>query len=323
MGRALTTFRPMVIAAALLIVAAACGGDEEAAPRGPTLPTGKPLDKAGISALAVLFPDNPLTGGQVAPRRYRWVNPNVAMFVQFDDSDLAKATALRYVGVSVKGVFCAEAQPGGPNGGFTHFHRLNAPEYSQGHGGPPGTEGYWLLWMAVDEFKTRDGRTVKPGVDYAFSPTPAPACGSKVPRADFKGPGAKALTAADLSALAAPFSDQPLTGGQVAPRLYKWVNRNTSIFLQFDNPDLAMAKELRYVGLSVRGEFCAQKQPHTDFTHFHRVNAAEYSQGHGGPPRTKGYWLSWASLNEFDTRDGRHVTPGVDRKFSPTPPPQC
>src|SRR5215216_5656697 len=138
-----------------------------------------------VPSLFALFGDIPFNGGQVAPRQYRWVNDNVLIFVQFDRPRANEARALRYVGISVKGTFCAEAQPGGANGGFTHYHRVTAPTYGQGHGGPPGTNtGYWLLWLAVDEFDTPAGR-IEPGIDYAFSPTPPPTCGGNVPRPDF------------------------------------------------------------------------------------------------------------------------------------------
>jgi hypothetical protein len=41
-------------------------------------PTARPTTTAGhIQALFGLFTDNPFTGGQVAPRQYRWVNDNV------------------------------------------------------------------------------------------------------------------------------------------------------------------------------------------------------------------------------------------------------
>lgn len=327
-----TSLRRLAPIAVLSLVAGGCGGgnDSGTSPGGPTkgltqaaVPRGVPLDKAGIAELAKLFPDQPLQGGQSAPRLYRWVNDDVAAFVQFDHPDPAQATALRYIGVSVKGVFCAEAQPGGPRGGFTHFHRLSAPEYRTGHGGKPGEPGYWLEWMAVDTFDARDGRHVTPGVDYAFSPTPAPNCGGKLPKPAFAGPGAGDLSKAELSELAVSFGDQLLTGGQRAPRFYRWVNEEAAIFVQFDKPDPAERTSLRYIGLSLTGEFCDRNRPHRDFTHFHRVNAPEYSQGHGGPPGTKGYWLSWLALDTFDTGDGRHVTPGVDREFSPTPAPRC
>lgn len=332
-----TQTRIAAIGASTLLVLSACGGggDEGApqpTPSTPTAtaspaepePTGRPLSKAEIATLAAAFADQPLTGGQTAPRLYRWVNDQVAIFLQFDDRDPAKATALRYVGISVKGVFCAENQPGGAKGGFPHFHRLKAAEYSQGHAGPPGTPGYWLSWVAVDTFTQRDGRAVKPGVDYLFSPTPTPPkCGAKLPKANFAAPGAKALPKQELTTLAGFFTDNPLTGGQTAPRLYRWVNEDVSVFVQLDKPKPAEATSLRYVGISVRGEFCKTNQPSADFPHFHRTNAAEYGKGHGQTPRDRGYWLLWMATDTFKTRDGRQVVPGVDRQFSPTPPPDC
>jgi hypothetical protein len=322
--------RRLAIVLAAMLVAMSCGeAARDAAPRtttGPTQqaePSGVSLSKEALVALTAQFPDNPLSGGQQAPRLYRWVNDAVAIFVQLDNSDLSKATALRYIGVSVKGVFCAESQPGGPNGGFPHFHRLDAPDYAQGHGGPPGTPGYWLSWIAVDQFATRDGRQVMPGIDYDFSPTPPPACGTEVPPVDFAAPGARRLTAADIAALAQQFGDNVLTGGQVAPRSYRWVNPDTAIFLQFDDRDPAKATALRYIGISLRGTFCGSTQPSRDFPHFHRIDAPEYAQGHGQAPRDRGYWLLWVATDRFTLRDGREVFPGVDREFSPTPPPDC
>ena len=143
---------------AVLVLVACGGGQQPGASEGsptsvsPAEPKGTPLSKADIVAFAAAFSDNPLTGGQTAPRLYRWVNDRVAVFVQFDERDPAKATTLRYIGISVKGVFCAENQPGGTKGGFPHFHRLSAADYAQGHAGPPGTPGYWLSWVAVDGF---------------------------------------------------------------------------------------------------------------------------------------------------------------------------
>jgi hypothetical protein len=65
----------------------------------------------------------------------------------------------------------------------------------------------------VDRFTLKDGRQVKPGVNYQEAPTPAPSCGANVPKADFAGPGAKALTSQDIGAFWPLFGDQPLTGG--------------------------------------------------------------------------------------------------------------
>jgi hypothetical protein len=50
------------------------------------------------------------------------------------------------------------------------------PDCADGHGGPPGTVGYWLSWAAVDTFTLKDSRQVTPGVDRQLSPTPAPDC---------------------------------------------------------------------------------------------------------------------------------------------------
>ena len=322
--------RARTLAVAVALTVAGCG--HSAAPSGTAAgtasapaagPTGSPLSHDDIAALAAQFHDQPLTGGQHAPRLYRWVSDKVLMFLQFDNPDPAKATALRYIGIAVTGVFCAEDQPGGPNGGFPHFHRLDAVDYAHGHGGPPGTVGYWLSWVAVDTFTLKDGRQVKPGVDYQQAPTPAPTCGANVPRADFAGPGAKALTGEDVAALWPLFGDQPLTGGQRAPRQYRWANANTLIFLQFDNPDASKATALRYIGIAVKGGFCKSTQPTPDFPHFHRVDAPDYAHGHGGPPNAAGYWLLWLATDTFTTHDGRQVRPGVDRQLSPTPPPAC
>ncbi len=315
----------MLAAVGLALAACGHGGQPAAAPSSPsaTGPHGAPLSHEDVTALAAQFGDQPLTGGQQAPRLFRWVNDKVLIFLQFDNPDPAKATTLRYIGIAVKGVFCAEAQPGGPGGGFPHFHRLDAPDYGHGHGGSPGTVGYWLSWVAVDSFTLKDGRKVTPGVDYQQAPTPAPTCGATVPKADFAGPGAKTLSTQDIAALWPLFSDQPLTGGQHAPRQYRWVNPNALVFLQFDSPDAGKATALRFVGIAVTGQFCKSKQPSPDFPHFHRTDAPDYAHGHGGPPGTSGYWLLWLATDTFTMRDGRQVNPGVDRQQSPTPAPDC
>jgi hypothetical protein len=93
-------------------------------------------------------------------------------FFSFDRSNVTEATALRYIGIGVKGVFCAETQP---DKAFTHFHRYNAPKYSEGHGHNPGDQGYWLLWVATDAFDLRE-RKVQPGVDRQFAPLKIPDC---------------------------------------------------------------------------------------------------------------------------------------------------
>lgn len=282
-------------------------------------PTGVYLTPEEIATLAAAFSDAPLIGGQVAPRLSKWVTDDVFLFLQFDSADPAEATRLLDIGIGVKGVFCAEDQP---DRSFTHFHRYDAPEYREGHGGDPGAEGYWLTWAAVDTFEARDGRRITPGIDYEFSPTPPPSCGADVPEPAFQPEGADRLTPDEVVALASLFDDPTLTGGQVPPRLGKWVNEDNFIFVQLD--DLAAPTAVRYFGVGSVGVFCAETQPSTDFTHYHRFHAPEYREGHAGEPGEEdGFWLLWIAADTFAARDGRQIVPGVDREFSPTPPPVC
>ncbi|MGH2530775.1 MAG: cupredoxin domain-containing protein [Thermomicrobiales bacterium] len=283
--------------------------------------SGSPLTTEEIAELFAVFDDEVLTGGQVAPRVSTFVNPNAFVFLQFDAPTPEEATALRYIGVGVKSVFCAETQP---DRAFTHFHKYEAAEYREGHGSQPGDQGYWLMWVAVDPFETRDGRQVAPGVDYEFSPTPPPTCGADVPEPNFSPPTADALSPEEIQEFAALFDDPVLTGGQTAPRLSKWTSQTNFIFAQFDDRDPAVATALPYVGIGVKGVFCAENQPSADFPHYHRVVAPEYAEGHGGEPgESEGYWLLWVATNAFEDRNGRAVVPGVDREFSPIPAPSC
>jgi hypothetical protein len=311
--------------AALVLLGGARGVAGQATPAPGATPTPEPtgvfLTPEDIAAFAAAFSDQPLVGGQVAPRLSKFVNPNVFVFVQFDNPDPTQATALRYVGIGVKGVFCAEAQP---DRSFTHFHKYEAPEYAQGHGSMPRDQGYWLTWVAVDPFAARDGRQVEPGVDYEFSPTPPPSCGADVPAPDFAPAGADALSADELQQLVALFQDATLTGGQRPPRLGKWTSEQAFVFVQLDSPNPAEATAIPYLGIGVRGTFCEDGRPSADFTHYHRFHAAEYREGHAGEPGEEdGFWLLWVATDTFEARDGRQVKPGVDREFSPTPPPAC
>jgi hypothetical protein len=43
--------------------------------------------------------------------------------------------------LDMTGVFCAEDQPGGSNGGFPHFHRLDAPDYPTATAAHPARSG--------------------------------------------------------------------------------------------------------------------------------------------------------------------------------------
>jgi len=249
-------------------------------------PTGVHLTQEELQAIAAEFGDDVLTGGQVAPRISRWVNENVFVFLQLDTPDLAEATTIRYIGIGVKSVFCAETQP---DPSFTHFHRYDAPEYAEGHGSEAGDQGYWLTWVAADTFDTRDGRHVPPGIDYEFSPTPPPSCGSEVPAVTFSPAGADALTPDEIRNLMALFSDGILTGGQTPPRFHKWINKDVTLFLQFDSANPDEATTLRDVGITVPGTFCAESQPSEDFPHFHQTHAPAYGEGHGSAPNQVGY----------------------------------
>lgn len=301
-----------------LVAVAIAGGASSASAQ----TVGAPLNSQAIGALAAPFAENPFNGGQVAPRLYKWVNRDVAIFLQFDQPSAVGATALRYIGIGVKGHFCAEARPGGPTSPFTHFHRVTAPRYPVGHGGPPGQIGYWLMWAAVDRFEQQGQGPITPGVQRTLFATPPPHCGEQA-HPGFNAPGEHALTRPEIARLAAQFRDDPLLGRQKAPRLYRWVNRDVAIFLQFDDPRPSKARQLKYIGISQRGTFCRSSRPSPDFTHFHRVRADEYSEGHGGRPGARGYWLAAIAVDTFRVRGVGIVKPGPVRRFSPTPPPQC
>jgi hypothetical protein len=131
------------------------------------------------------------------------------------------------------------------------------------------------------------------------------------------------ITTEEILELASLFNDQPFQGGQVSPRVTKWVNEDVFVFLQPDERSPANATAINYIGIGKRGTFCEEDRPNSDFVHFHKWNATEYREGHGSKASDEGYWLMWVATGEFDTQ-GRHVKPGVDREFSPTPlPPKC
>jgi hypothetical protein len=128
------------------------------------------------------------------------------------------------------------------------------------------------------------------------------------------------ITVEDILKLASLFNDQPFQGGQVSPRVAKWVNDDVFVFLQFDERSPSNATAINYIGIGKRGTFCEEDRLNPDFVHFHKWNATEYRHGHGSKAGEEGYWLMWVATGEFDVQ-GRHVKPGIDREFSPTPPP--
>jgi hypothetical protein len=331
--------RSLSLLAGVAIVAAACGGTSPASRPAPTAaptaspspeptavstaPQGRVPSATEIRDFAAFFDAHPLAGGQKAPFVAKWVSPSSFRFLVLNETDPAKATAVRYAGVGVKGVFCAEAQPDRSGSSFRHFQQLSAPSYDAGRGGTPGAQGYWLSYLATARFTAEGGRKVAPGVDYAFPATAPPSCGASPAAATFDAPGARALTKDELVKMASFYPDQLLQGGQVAPRLAKWLNEDVALFIQMDRPDPQQATLLNYVGIYERGTFSKARQPHTDFTHYHRVVAPQYSQGHAGEcGEPRGYWLLWVAVRDLES-GGRKIAPGVDRLFSPTPPPEC
>ena len=88
------------------------------------------------------------------------------VFLHFNKPVDQPGAELIYIGVGVKGKFLKKDQP--TELGFTHFHGMRG-----GHGGPPGTEGVWVVHIAVKELEMPWGK-IKPGVDLKFMPTLAP-----------------------------------------------------------------------------------------------------------------------------------------------------
>jgi hypothetical protein len=96
------------------------------------------------------------------------------------------------------------------------------------------------------------------------------------------------------------------------------------IALHFDDMDLGKAKNLNWLAFGVPGRFCAADQQKIEaqfgkgFTHFHDMK----NDTHGGKPGAEGVWFQHTAVREFEAPWGK-VTPGVDMKFMPTPPPAC
>ncbi|MDP7302736.1 MAG: hypothetical protein QGG09_06520 [Pirellulaceae bacterium] len=108
---------------------------------------------------------------------------NYATFLHFNKPFSKKGAKLIFVGDAVKGRFCSEDQPDGGKTGFVHFHRAVTSAGVMGHGGKPGTDGWWLRHVAVRHAPMKNPKTmkkmiVKPGLAMMFMPTKAPACSS-------------------------------------------------------------------------------------------------------------------------------------------------
>ncbi len=322
----LTLGRSSPLAAALTVALGACGGLGQSAGSASPSPSGairtsatSTLTGADFSALADSFPDQPFAGGQKPPFIARWVTESSFAFLQFDRPAAAAPRAVAYLGVGIKGTFCSETRPDAAGGSFARFQRYQGPTWAAGAGGKAGDQGYWLSFVAVDRLAVT-GRSVPLGVDYRYPGPAAPSCGGARVAPAFSPAGAGKLTLDAIARLFAVFTDQPLQGGQVAPRIFKSISEQALLFLQFDKSTAAGASELRYLGVWTRSTYCSSTQPSRDFTHFHRLMAPSYALGHGGPPGSVGFWGTWIAAEQFESQ-GRTVTPGVDREFSPTPPP--
>lgn len=304
------------------VAVSACGGAAQTTtPTSAAAPaiklTATPaLSKNDLGTLAAAFPDAPFSGGQVAPFVVTMVTDSTFVFVQFDKPKVNDATGVAYLGLGVKGTFCSETQPDRTDGSFPVFRQASAPSWASGLGGKPGAAGYWLSYVAADKL-TVGTRTVDIGIDYQMPGKPAPPCGSA---SQAPTTTTTSLTASAISTLFSVFPENPLQGGQMPPRTYRTLNDQVLGFLQFDKNSAGHAKELRYFGIFKKSTFCKSTQRSPDFTHFHDLVAPSYGQGHGGPPNTVGFWGTWIAAESFEAQ-GRAVTPGVDRKFSPTPPP--
>ena len=322
-GGVRSKFGPLL--AALAAALAACGSVGQSAvspppkPQPITLGATSLLTAADIGSLTSTFNDQPFTGGQKAPIFTKWVGDDSFLFLEFDQPASTAAKALAYLGIGLKGAFCAETRPDKADGSFTRFQRYQAPDWAKGAGGQAGDQGYWLSFLAVDRLSVA-GRAVPLGIDYAYPAATPPTCGSTAATPTFSPAGAGKLTTDAIGRIFAIFNEQPLQGGQVPPRTFKTLNDKVLAFVQFDKNAARDATTLHYFGIWQKSTYCKSTQPSADFTHFHRLVAPSYALGHAGPPGSDGFWGTWVAAQGFQSQ-GRDIAPGVDRQFSPTPPP--
>lgn len=282
-------------------------------------PSGDALSQDDVQALVDVFDDEPMVGGQETPKHvFKFVNDEAFIFMHLNDPNPQEAASVDYVGVAVKGVFCAEDQP---DEAFTHFHKYEAESWDGGHGGSAGDEGYWFVHVAVRDHEEPWGQ-VEVGTDYDFMPTNPPECAG-VFEPSFEPEDAGDISQEDLQALVELFDDDPIVGGQDTPKhVFKWVTEDVFLFLHLDNPDVLHATTVHYFGPAVRGQFCEDAQPHEDFTHFHKWEASSWEGGHGGDAGAFGYWFLHNAVTPHEEPWGQ-VDYGPDRSFMPTNAPAC
>ncbi|MBW3582665.1 MAG: hypothetical protein KY455_06155 [Euryarchaeota archaeon] len=303
------------------------GGDDDPVDRNMPPEKGSSLGAAERASLQALYDDQPLSDSQSPwpAHLLKWVSEDTFIGTHWNDDDPAQATELNWIVVGKKGVFCSEDRPG-PESEWRHFHSYDAPGYPEGHGGEPGTEGYWLLHIAVRDFEAEWG-AVSPGVDTKFMHTPAPSCGgdlqSHKDAADWGGEGGSSVAGTGWGAV---YDDVPLSDSQSPWPAHelKWVSEETFIGTHWNNDDPSRATEMNWIVVGVRGSFCDDARPASaeHWRHFHSHDAPTYGEGHGGDPGEGGYWLLHAGVRDFEAPWG-DVSPGVDTKFMHTPSPSC
>ena len=276
------------------------------------------LTSADIGALAAIFSDQPFIGGQVAPLLMKWTSDSTFVFLELT-GPAGTSRTVAYLGLGVKGTFCAETRPDRSGGSFTRFQRYQAPDWDTGVGGTAGDQGYWLSFLAVDRL-VAGGRTVPIGIDYRYPAAAAPACGTTAVGPSFEPAGAGRPNADTIARIFAMFNEHPLEGGQAPPRVFKSLHDEVLAFAEFDVNSPTDARELHWFGIFVKSVYCRSTQPTADFVHFHRLVSPNYATGHGGPAGSAGFWGIWISAERFQFQ-GRDLVPGIDREHNPTPPP--
>jgi len=113
--------------------------------------------------------------------------------------------------------------------------------------------------------------------------------------------------------------------------IYKEIGEGAFVFLHFDKA-VDQATQIWYTGVAYPGRFCSEDQAEMNekyeegFTHFHKKEVKGDNptpeQGHGGNGGELGFWFKHVSVSTHEKPWGT-VSPGLDLKFMPTPPPSC
>src|SRR5215472_1710301 len=208
------------------------------------------LTSADIGALAAIFSDQPFIGGQVAPLLMKWTSDSTFVFLELT-GPAGTSTTVAYLGLGVKGTFCAETRPDRDGGSFTRFQRYQAADWAGGARGRAGAQGYWLSFLAVDRLVV-GGRTVPIGIDYGYPAPAAPSCGAGAAGPGFEPAGAGGPGADSIARMFALFDEQPLQGGQVPPRVFKSLHDRVLAFAEFDRSSTTDARELHWFGIFIQ-----------------------------------------------------------------------